>query len=343
MGYDSNTKQVYVSNLNTSGTECTLYYDETELLKEAILSNRTVQTRSFPITTSTTVTGTNGLGDIYSATDDDGTTYYFAGNPDDNWVSFANQYWRIIRINGNGSIRLIYSGDSESGPSTTGTDTQYITSRFNNSYSASYYVGLKYSNSQHGNDTNSAILEVLDTWYEDNIDGTQYEQYISTETGFCGDREMENGYSWSAIPSSSIYYAGYGRLIRNTNSVTPTFECTNSSDYYTVSGASSGNRALTYPIGLITADEAVFGGLAYSEATTDNYLYTGQDYWTMTPLYFNTYNTYPARVFFVYSLGNLNPPSLLTTYGVRPVLNLDANVEITGSGTSTDPYTVVGI
>ena len=51
-------------------------------------------------------------GYVCSAPDDYGTSYYFRGIPENNWVKFANAYWRIIRINGDDSIRMIYNGDA---------------------------------------------------------------------------------------------------------------------------------------------------------------------------------------------------------------------------------------
>ena len=313
--------------------KCYLYFDKGPTAADTILAGRTPQTRTFPTTTSTKVEGTNNQGDIYQAQDDDGTTYYFAGNPDDNWVSFAGHYWRIIRINGDGTIRLIYSGTGS--PAITGTGTQIQSSAFNNSQNASYFVGLKYDNSQHGTTTESAILGVLNTWYNSNI-SSAYRSYIDTNAGFCGDREMDsNTPTWAA--TESIYYAGYERLGRNSSNVNPTFKCKNSSDLYTVSGASKGNKALTNPVGLITADEAIYAGSSWSSENRNYYLFTGQYYWTISPCHFATSSG--ASIFYLHSDGHLiNSNVNWTSPGVRPVINLRADVVLTGTGTSTDPY-----
>ena len=329
INYDTETKTLSVSPLTTKGTKCYLYFDE-QLCPEGasacntILAGRTVQTRSLPFTTSTKVEGTNGKGDIYQTTDWKGTTYYFAGNPD-NWVQFGGYYWRIIRINGDGSIRMIYQGTSAN---TTGTSTQIQTSAFNDDPDRSEYVGLKYTeDSQHGTNTKSIILTELDDWYTNTsgLTASQYSQYIDTNVGFCSDREMASGYSWSSKPSSSIYYAASGRLEQSSN-VRPSLDCSNSSDI------------LKIPVGLITADEVVYGGLAWDDTTTNNYLYTGQYYWTMSPYYFYGSDAY---VFRVYSGGFLaGYGRVISTFGVRPVINLKANVTITGEGTSSNPYKV---
>ena len=323
-----------IANLQV-GSKCYVYFDTSFASdpSSTILANKTISTRTFPTTTSTTVTG-DTKGTIYQAEDNDGTTYYFAGNPSDNWVYFGGFYWRIIRINGDGTIRLIYQG---SAANATGTGTQIQTSAFNSSYNASYYVGLKYSTAQHGTTTNSTILTALNTWYSNNL--TSVADKIDTNAGFCGDREMTSGYSWSATPSSNIYYAGYGRLVQNSSNVNPTFKCSNSSDLYTVSGSTKGNKSLSYPIGLITADEVIYAGLAWSSSTTDNYLYTGQYYWTMSPYGFD--NSGYAVVFSVTSTGQLSYSDVdWAVPGVRPVINLKADVTLTGSGSSTDPYVV---
>ena len=120
----------------------------------------------------------------------------------------------------------------------------------------------------------------------------------------------------------------------------PSFECTNSSDLYTTSGSSQGNKALTYPIGLISADEVAYAGEISGTANQSYYLYTNQYYWTMSPFYF--FNGY-ARVFIMYSNGSLSNHVDWVDPGVRPVINLKANVSISeGNGTSNSPYVVEG-
>ena len=324
-----------IANLQV-GSKCYLYFDADlggNAGEEILAHYKTVKTRSLPLTTSSKVEDTT-TGTIYKAQDDWGDTYYFAGNPTDNWVKFANFYWRIIRINGDGSIRMIYQGTSAN---TTGTGTQLQTNAFNSSYNRSEYVGYMYTTGQqHGNTTNSSIKGVLDNWYSSNL--ASYADKISKEAGFCGDREMASGYSWSSQPSSTIYYAGYGRLVQNSSSVNPTFKCSNSNDLYTTSSSSKGNKKLTNPIGLITADEVVMGGLPWSGSTTSNYLYTGQHYWTMSPYYADSDGW--AFVFCVNSNGQLGSGWVNYTFGVRPVINLSADVKVTGSGTSSDPFVV---
>ena len=255
ISYESETEKLTITPFTTKGTKCTLYFNEQVFAKDTILANySTVKTRTFPLTTSSTVEEET-TGTIYKSADsnqydNDGEVYYFAGNPTDNWVKWAGFYWRIIRINGNGSIRMIYQGTSAN---TTGTGTQLQTSAFNNSDDRSEYVGLKYTEKeQHGQNSNSTIMGVLNTWYSENIEKTDYVNDIDTNVGFCSDRNMASGYSWSSEPSSTIYYAAHGRLVQNRNNVNPSFKCSNSSDL------------LKIPVGLITADEVVMAGLPWS-------------------------------------------------------------------------------
>ena len=327
--YDMNAKNLTIAPMTKKGTKCYLYFDKKTTLKDTILANNSVNsgTPNFA-NTATTDEG------VYKTQDDWGDSYYFRGAVNNNWVKFANFYWRIIRINGDGSIRMIYQGTSAN---TTGTGTQLQTNAFNSSYNRSEYVGYMYtSGQQHGNTTNSPIKTIIDNWYSSNL--ASYADKISKEAGFCGDREMASGYSWSSQPSSTIYYAGYGRLVANSSSVNPTFKCSNSNDLYTTSSSSKGNKKLANPIGLITADEVVMGGLPWSGSTTSNYLYTGQHYWTMSPCYVNSNGN--AYVFVVWSDGSLGGNRVSNSDGVRPVINLSADVKVTGSGTSSDPFVV---
>ena len=301
---------------------------------QEILAGYDVLTRTdFSRTVTSTTTGTIYKSANTSQYDNDGEVYYFAGAPTDNYVSFAGFYWRIIRVNGDGSIRLIYQGTSATA---TGSNAQTGTSAFNSSRDRSEYVGLKYTEgSQYGTDENSTIYTALNTWYTTNIVNKNYGNYIDTNAGFCGDRDMASGYTWSSQPSSTIRYAAYGRLISNKS---PVFTC-NSSNLYTATTSNKGNKSLSSPIGLITADEAAFAGGVNGQTNEDYYLHTGSYYWTMSPVNFNSSGY--ANVFYVDRGGWLNNNDVnSSSSGVRPVINLKADTQFTGTGTSTDPFVV---
>ena len=260
---------------------------------------------------------------VFTTTDWKGTSYYFAGAPTDNWVRFGGFYWRIVRVNGDGSVRLIYNGTNTT---TTGTGTMInngATQAFNSSYNRSEYVGLKYTQGQqHGQTTDSPILNTLQSWYSSSgLSASQYSQYIDTSVGFCSDRNLQSG-SWSST-GSTHYYAAYGRLV---NAKNPSVSCTSSD-------------IIAESVGLITADEVALAGGVYGTNNTSYYLYNNQYYWTMSPYYFRS--TGRAYVFSVILSGDLSDGPVHGTSGVRPVINLKANTKFQGSGTASDPYTVV--
>ena len=325
LSYDTATKSLSVTPMTTKGTKCYLYFDEKGItnIQELIASKNLATRTDFSTTLTEDTTGT-----IYYADTSKGRTYYFAGNPTDNWVRWAGFYWRIIRINEDGTIRMIYQGTAAN---TTGSNTQTQKSAFNSSYTDNAYVGFKYTtNNVHGTGTNSTIKGILDTWYQNNL--ARYADDLDGNAGFCGDRTP---YSGTGTGTSTTYYGAYNRL--NTNKA-PTFECASDSDLYTTSGSEDGNGALTYPIGLITADEVMLaGGTTSVSGNNKYYLYTNSSYWTMSPYYYFSW----AFVFYVSPNGRLNYYTVDDAYGVRPVVNLKADTQFSsGNGTSETPFVV---
>ena len=246
-----------------------------------------------------------------------GTSYYYTGKPN-NWIQFARFYWRVIRINGDGSIRMIYQGTSAN---ETGEGTQIGTSTFNSSNNNKTYVGLVYDGTnQHGYGTNSTIMNTLNNWYNGNL-ASYEEQYIDTGIGFCSDRNMASGYNFNS--SDIIYYAAYDRI-----NVGASLQC-NSEDLL-----SKDNGKMPNSIGLLTSDEYVLAG------NGNSYLDVGIDYWTMSPYYFENYGV--AFVFVVYQSGGLiDYWGVDGIWGVRPVINLRSDIPITGSGTTSDPFRLI--
>lgn len=242
------------------------------------------------------------------------TTYYYIGNPN-NWVQFAGFWWRIIRINGDGTIRMIYQGTSAN---TTGTGTQIGTSAFNSSDNNKTYVGLVHDGTnQHGYGQPSTVMNMLNNWYNNNL--VNYEAaYIDTGVGFCSDRNVANGDSWN---STIFNYAPYERIAGSAS-----LKCS------TEDILSQDNGKLPNPIGLITSDEYILSGNSASFLNVD------VDYWTMSPGdYYSgsgVIKTYGGKLI-SYGLTNIE--------AVRPVINLRADVSISGLGTTSDPFKVVGV
>ena len=304
------------------------------------------------------VTTANDKG-MYKKADDLGTSYYYRGAVDNNWVKFGKEgtkdiYWRIIRINGDGSIRMIYSGTTAPTESTkvvmTGTGTQITvdntnTFKFNSSHNNPSYVGYMFTEGQqHGNGTPSTIKTSIDNWYKTTTletDATTKE-LVSQDQIFCNDRSATTSdsgtpgeISGSMSTSTTYYYGAYVRLVTNKS---PQLKCPTASDKFTSRKSSIGNKALEYPVGLITADEVAMAGGVYGSINSSYYLYTSSFYWSGSPYYF--YSSGGALEFRVYSSGDLYTIHVDLAYGARPVVSLSSKVKLSGNGTYSNPYTV---
>ena len=296
------------------------------LYNQLLVDKSTVLTR----TNFSKVLTDNNTNTLYTSTEDSKTVYYFAGNATDNWVKFgknaSNQdlYWRIIRTNADGSIRLLYHGTK------TDDTAAYIgTSKFNEYYNDSKYVGYMY----YSNGTNSTIKDTIDTWYKNNL--TNYTKYLSTTAVYCNDRST----------SDNTNFGARTRLIANK---TPSYDCTATEDKFTAD-TSTGNGKLTYPIALMTADEVSFAGGLYENNAQTWYYYNSANgsstgdtwWWLLSP---NSWDGSYAYVFYVY--GSSNPGSLdyyrvNDINWVRPAVSLKSCVKTSGGdGSASTPYTI---
>ena len=316
----------------------------------------------------TKVSGNNGgKGDgtkgIYAAEDDLGISYYFRGAVDNNYVKFANFYWRIIRINGDGTIRMIYAGTSAHANGESETDSYISQTAYNSSYNDNTYVGYMtgstgattYANT-HSNTNNSTIKGVIDTWYKTNIEDKGYSSYVA-DAIYCNDRSIANDSATNIMltkVSSSETNTGlgygtnvtaYGGFKRNWVNHTPSLKCPNNNDKFTKSSI-LGNGRLTYPAALITSDEVVYaGGLADAVnvesyiKNTDYYLYTPSYwYWTLTPWAFVQIR---SDVNYVDSDGYLSWTRVhYNLYAARPVVSLNSGAITEGNGTKSNPFMV---
>ena len=321
--------KLYFNNLTKNGTSCYLYFDQKPKASDTIIADNPLGSGMPNFANTSCSNGCNeATNGLYVGEDNDGTTYYFRGTVDNNWVKFAGYYWRIIRINGDGSVRIIYNGPNIN---QTGDGTQIGISAFNEYYD-SEYAGYMFTLSQtHGTEQSSIIKTYLDNWYVTNL--TNYDDKIDNNAGFCGDREIQSG---TGIGAEETFFSPYERLY---NSKNPTFKCQNELDFYTGNNSSKGNKALQYPIGLISADEVAYAGGVYGVNNYGFYLYTTMNYWTMTP---NAKTGGNLINFIVYSGGSLNAGYIYREIDVRPVINLRSDVVFTGSGTASDPYVVEG-
>lgn len=368
--YTSMIHKYIVSLSGTTGTtEPTTNLDQVYYVESAIylvygasvasITYKTVNSEYNPITC-------NDCG-IYKSTDDYGNTYYVRGMYDYSYVKFGDLYYRIVRINGDGSLRIIYDGTIPNAKANVGT------SSINNmNYQDNGYIGYMYGNftaptncsassssmtctggstsltNAHSNINSSVIKGSVDSWYQTNIVNKSLDNYVEN-TGFCNDRSVASGNGYGTS------YSNYGFATRHSNH-TPSFTCPQESDFFTATGSDIGNKALTYKVGLLSADEAWAAGLIKDYSKTENgrispgnYLVKNDIYWLGTPNNF-TYNTFSGinHIYTINPIGYLQSRSVIANsttanlFGVVPVINLtpEAVQTMTGNGTIGNPFVV---
>ena len=325
-------------------------------LLASLRDNNTLKT---PITTPGAAVSTADEALLASAVDDYGTSYYFRGAVTNNYVEFANKCWRIVRVGGDGSVKLILHNDNtakaanpcnSANNSTTAAFARYsgttYTSRFNTNYDDNAYVGFKYGTASastyadtHANTNNSTILTNLETWYTNNL--KTYADTIA-DTVWCNDKTnvTDTSYDpWGWTPNgygygkNVTYYGATQRLISTngrTGGTGPSLKC------------NSGLSKINSKVGLITADELAYAGYAAALKNTTTYLQenaTDTDWLSLSPsVFFSVYA-------FVWSVnggsGDFGNYSVNSDGGVRPAISLIISTTISGgTGTSEDPYVV---
>ena len=287
-------------------------------------------------------------------TDSGKPVYYYRGNVD-NRLIFANFCWRIVRTTETGGVKLIYDGVPSNGQcNNTGDNSTIGSSKFNESYNDNAYVGYMFGTagsstyaSTHANANDSTIKKIIDTWYKNNM--TSYTSQLE-DTVWCNDRSIVTDLANSNSGNySSFTTFGYGtnktlygpasRVGHKVSKPTPTLKCTQDNDKFTVN-ASNGNGALTYPVGLITADEMEYAGGEYCTSNRSFYLYTGKDFWALSPSYFDGSYAYEFDLRFD---GGVSDYSIVSgARGLRPSVSLKPGIAMTGggSGTSADPFVI---
>ena len=308
---------------------------------------------------------------ILASTEDDyGTSYYFRGVIKNNYVQFANKCWRIVRINGNGSVKLVLNNDNTSGdanPCATVVSSKSAfahysgstnSTQFNGNRDDNTYVGLMYGTisttnyaSAHANINKSTILTNLETWYKNNL--ASYESKLA-DTIWCNDKStfttFRNGSTYGTglgYGTNRTGYGAYNRIYGGDTSVyaNPSMICPNDNNggklsKFTVGDTINGNGNLTYKVGLLTADEAAFAGFVNGKSNYSTYLQENTDnqgWQTLTSCYFD--GEY-AMNFYV-GVGSLSYTTVTSYLALRPAISLISATTISGgSGTSEDPYVI---
>ena len=287
----------------------------------------------------------NDVG-VFSMEDDYGTSYFFRGNVTNNYFRFgknssnANMWWRIMRINGDGSIRLMYDGTSAYANGTSNSNRRVTTSAFNSVNTDAGYLGYMYgtftvpSTSYETvieNNVASTIKGNLESWYTTNIQNTGYSTYLSDEI-FCNDRTIKSGNTGYGANSTD-----YGAYVRNVTNKTPSLKCPKKNDAFTLNLTSTGNGKLSKPVGLLTADDLAVGGNLYNSTNYYSYFYKGSTYITMSPYYMRSAG---AQITVLYSTGYIYGVVVSTANGLVPVINISPNyvTNIKGLGTTSSPF-----
>ena len=324
-------------------------------LAQTILAKNEVKT---PITTPGAAVPTADEALLASAEDDYGTSYYFRGAVTNNYVEFANKCWRIVRVGGDGSVKIILHNDNPTGAanpcdaannSTSAAFARYsgetYESKFNTNFNDNAYVGFKYGTvrasdyaSAHANTNKSTILTNLETWYTNNL--KTYADAIA-DTVWCNDKTNVTDTTYNPFNLSNVTGLGYGtnktyygatqRLVSKNNSAGgtgPSLKC---------NGELS---KISSKVGLITADELAFAGYAYNITNATTYLQenaTDTYWWSLSPGYFNSSN---AFVWYVGGSYGIFCGYVYDTHGFRPSISLKPSTNVTGDGTSSSPFVV---
>ena len=378
--------KITISNITKKGTKCYLYFDKQSGDKTLLDLGLEKSPNGCP-TVEDGVTQVTGIEKsqslICSALDDDGKSYYFRGTTDNNWVKFGQTtdnkdiWWRILRINGDGTIRLIYAGE---GTSVSGNGTNAISGiQYNTAWNDNTYVGYYIGSTggadfteTHSNKTQSNIATKTESWFiETNLDEKLQLNHIDENAGFCNNRQISSkkgewcsreedgvrgtGEIYTAYKGFSKTYIENGSWKTDVNyadlrcSSSPEDYKNNADyirDYYTWKGhATRGNQALANPVGQITLDELILAGGFGVRSNSNYWLYTGGYYWTMSPL---TAGNVSASVFTSYTDGQITGYNVGDGGpGVRPVINLKADTKFSFSqpeqphGTKNNPYIVI--
>ena len=330
----------------------------TPTFAETILAKNEVKA---PITTPGAAVSTASEALLASAEDDYGTSYYFRGAVKNNYVEFANKCWRIVRVGGDGSVKLILHNDNTAkaanpcataNNSTSAAFARYsgttYKSAFNTNYDDNAYVGFKYGTvgsstyeATHANTNNSTILTNLEAWYNNNDNFKKYEKVIA-DTEWCNDKTNVTDTTYNPLNMSNVNGLGYGtnktyygatkRLVGTSGSAGgtgPSLKC---------NGELS---KITSKVGLITADELAYAGYAYNIGNTTTYLQenaTSDYWWSLSPFGFGSGG---ALVWSVGgSDGDFDYNRVGNTYGVRPSISLKSTTNATGNGTSDSPFII---
>ena len=273
-------------------------------LSSAVLANNTIITDQPTLSTSSN--NSSDKSGLYKSIDTNSgnATYYFRGEVENNYVSFAGLIWRIIRINEDDTVRLILQDGINN-------NTGYSFNSLINDYKYMYY-------------SNSNAKTELDSWYTTSIESnSEYSKYVVSGKYFCEQAKVRFDSSYSGNNASMVDYSSY----------TPSFKCSTDGNGY---GLVDSN------IGLITYDEIVFAGLYFGSANANNFLNNNRYVWTMSSIGYKNSGSIGVHIWPINNDGSIG--YVLANSGgfivLRPVINVRIDDPINGNGTKSNPYTL---
>ncbi|MDO4341629.1 MAG: hypothetical protein Q4C44_02670 [bacterium] len=292
----------------------------TGTLLAAIKSNNTVKS---PTTTPGSAISADTEALLASTADDYGTSYYFRGAVTNNFVEYANMCWRIVRVTGDGSIKLVlynYNGltdgnttpDSVTPCSETGNDYAFAryegdtyTSRFNSSASDNAYVGLMYGTASassyaetHANTNPSPILTNLNKWYTNVLSKqANFSDSQLADTIWCNDKSVVTDTTFN--PDNYTLGTNYG-YAKNVNYYSATKRLIQASSY-TAGGIgpslicpndNNGGKLSKFTVSDTTNGNGALSGYAkVGLLTADEIAFAGGAYGTSNSTYYIKGNT----------------------------------------------------
>ena len=185
------------------------------------------------------------------------------------------------------------------------------------------------------NEIDSNIKTYNENWYTNTSNLNTLSSMISANAGYCNDRlttqTKDGGVGFKETTFDSAY--------RVNTLKKPSYKCTNeSNDLFTLSSNTYGNKKLSAPVGLITADELAYAGSLYYNYNFQVYTHSGYWYWTLSPAFFSGGLSYSSSLhYYGYFCGTRSHYAS----GVRSVVSLNSAALVsTGSGTLADPYII---
>ena len=264
-------------------------------------------------------------------------------------------YWRIIRTNSNqegGGVRLLYSGSGPTSSAITHANNIGFVDKvaYNTARNRSEYGGYMYTKGlQHGHSTSSSIKSYIDNWYS--TQGLMnYESYINKDAVFCNDRTVSAGVNWESLGSSFYYHNGYASYrcgIDDRGNYNET-AANRLADKFSVTTYGGGNGYLTYPVGLLSYGEKIFGGGVENYYDFSGYLANGAlvtnhyGFWLMTPAHWDNGLNVGMNVFTADYDGGIFYTWTDREELLRPVVSLKVSVTASGNGTPDNPYVITG-